>query len=89
MPRIEVTGKLCNYIKKHKLKDAKVRTQINADARLKPVFNGKGRFRCSSSPGSSPVTSKLGRESNNDIEVTASQANRSEEVIHLLDVTRP
>jgi len=36
-----VTGKLCNYIKKHKLKDAKVRTQINADARLKPVFNGK------------------------------------------------
>jgi len=40
-PRSEVTKKLCDYIKKNKLQDARVRTQINADARLKPVFNGK------------------------------------------------
>ncbi len=39
--RSVVTKKLCDYIKKNKLQDAKVRTQINADDKLKPVFNGK------------------------------------------------
>jgi chromatin remodeling complex protein RSC6 len=41
LPRSVVTKKLCDYIKKNKLQDAKVKTQINADAKLKPVFNGK------------------------------------------------
>jgi chromatin remodeling complex protein RSC6 len=41
LPRTELTKKLWEYIKKNKLQDAKVRTQINADDKLKPVFNGK------------------------------------------------
>jgi upstream activation factor subunit UAF30 len=41
LPRTELTKKLWDYIKKNKLQDAKVRTQINADDKLKPVFNGK------------------------------------------------
>ena len=41
IPRSEVTKKLWDYIKKHKLQDAKKRTQINADDTLKAVFNGK------------------------------------------------
>ena len=34
LPRTELTKKLWAYIKKNKLQDAKVRTQINADAAL-------------------------------------------------------
>jgi chromatin remodeling complex protein RSC6 len=41
MPRTEITKKLWEYIKKNNLQDPKVRTQINADAKLKAVFNGK------------------------------------------------
>ncbi len=41
MPRTQVTKKLWEYIKKHKLQDPKKRTMINADDRLKKVFNGK------------------------------------------------
>jgi chromatin remodeling complex protein RSC6 len=41
LPRTELTKKLWLYIKKNKLQDAKVRTQINADAALKVVFGGK------------------------------------------------
>lgn len=41
LPRTELTKKLWDYIKKNKLQDAKKRTQINADAALKAVFNGK------------------------------------------------
>lgn len=41
MPRTEVTKKIWDYIKKNKLQDAKVRTKINADEKLKPIFNGK------------------------------------------------
>jgi upstream activation factor subunit UAF30 len=41
MPRTEITKKVWDYIKKNKLQDAKVRTKINADDKLKPVFNGK------------------------------------------------
>jgi upstream activation factor subunit UAF30 len=41
IPRTELTKKLWDYIKKNKLQDAKIRTQINADDKLKPVFNGK------------------------------------------------
>ena len=41
MPRTQVTKKLWEYIKKHKLQDAKKRTMINADEALKKVFGGK------------------------------------------------
>ena len=41
IPRSELTKKLWDYIKKHKLQDATKKTQINADAALKAVFNGK------------------------------------------------
>lgn len=41
IPRSELTKKLWDYIKKHKLQDEKKRTQINADAALKVVFGGK------------------------------------------------
>ena len=43
LPRTELTKKLWAYIKKNKLQDAKVRTQINADAALKVVFGGKAK----------------------------------------------
>jgi chromatin remodeling complex protein RSC6 len=39
--RGELTKKLWDYIKKHKLQDEKKRTNINADDALKAVFNGK------------------------------------------------
>lgn len=42
MPRTEVTKKIWAYIKKHGLQDKKNRRNINADEKLKPVFNGKG-----------------------------------------------
>jgi chromatin remodeling complex protein RSC6 len=41
LPRTELTKKLWAYIKKNKLQDKKVRTQINADAALQAVFGGK------------------------------------------------
>ena len=41
LPRTEVTKKLWAYIKKNKLQDSKVKTQINADDKLKVIFNGK------------------------------------------------
>ena len=41
LPRTDLTKKLWDYIKKNKLQDTKKRTQINADAALKIVFNGK------------------------------------------------
>jgi len=43
LPRSEMTKKLWDYIKKHKLQDEKKRTLINADAALKVVFGGKGQ----------------------------------------------
>ena len=43
MPRTQVTKKLWEYIKKHKLQDAKNRRMINADDRLKKVFGGKSK----------------------------------------------
>ncbi len=41
LPRTELTKKLWDYIKKNKLQDSKIKTQINADDKLKAVFNGK------------------------------------------------
>ncbi|HEY6502915.1 MAG TPA: SWIB/MDM2 domain-containing protein [Chitinophagaceae bacterium] len=43
VPRTEVVKKLWVYIKANKLQDAKNRRMINADAKLKPVFGGKGQ----------------------------------------------
>jgi chromatin remodeling complex protein RSC6 len=41
LPRTELTKKLWVYIKKNALQDKKVKTQINADDKLKAVFGGK------------------------------------------------
>jgi chromatin remodeling complex protein RSC6 len=41
LPRTELTKKLWEYIKKNKLQDPKVKTRINADDKLKAVFDGK------------------------------------------------
>jgi chromatin remodeling complex protein RSC6 len=40
-PRTEITKKIWDYIKKNKLQDSQNRRNINADAKLKPIFNGK------------------------------------------------
>ncbi len=42
MPRSEVVKALWVYIKKHDLQDPKNKRNINADAKLKEVFGGKG-----------------------------------------------
>lgn len=41
MPRSEVVKKLWEYIKKHDLQDPANKRNINADAALKKVFDGK------------------------------------------------
>lgn len=41
MPRSEVVKKLWAYIKKNDLQDPKKKRNINADDKLKSVFNGK------------------------------------------------
>ena len=41
LPRTEVTKKVWDYIKKHKLQDDANRSNINADDKLKAVFGGK------------------------------------------------
>ncbi|MGH7197264.1 MAG: SWIB/MDM2 domain-containing protein [Candidatus Omnitrophota bacterium] len=38
IPRTEVVKKLWQYIKKNDLQDKKNRRNINADAKLKPIF---------------------------------------------------
>jgi upstream activation factor subunit UAF30 len=43
MPRTEIIKKIWDYIKKNKLQDSKNRRMINADAKLKPLFGGKGQ----------------------------------------------
>ncbi|HWA08709.1 MAG TPA: SWIB/MDM2 domain-containing protein [Opitutaceae bacterium] len=43
LPRTELTKKLWAYIKKNGLQDKKVRTQINADDKLKVIFGGKSK----------------------------------------------
>ena len=40
MPRTEVTKKLWEYIKANDLQDPTNRRNINADAKLKPIFDG-------------------------------------------------
>ena len=41
IPRTEVTKKIWDYIKKNKLQDSANKRNINADDKLKAVFNGK------------------------------------------------
>jgi len=43
LPRTEVTKKIWEYIKKHKLQDSVNRRNINADDKLKAVFGGKSK----------------------------------------------
>ena len=43
LPRTEVVKKIWEYIKKNDLQDAKNKRNINADAKLKPVFGGKAQ----------------------------------------------
>lgn len=42
-PRTEIIKKIWDYIKKNKLQDAKNKRMINADAKLKVLFAGKGQ----------------------------------------------
>ncbi|MBS1612357.1 MAG: hypothetical protein JST49_06005 [Bacteroidetes bacterium] len=41
LPRTEVVKKVWEYIRKHKLQDAKEKRNINADANLTALFGGK------------------------------------------------
>ena len=43
MPRTEVVKKIWVYIKANGLQDSANKRMINADAKLKPVFGGKGQ----------------------------------------------
>ena len=43
IPRTEIVKKMWDYIKKNGLQDKKNRRMINADAKLKAVFSGKGQ----------------------------------------------
>jgi chromatin remodeling complex protein RSC6 len=44
MPRTEIVKKIWDYIKKNGLQDKKNKRMINADAKLKTVFGGKGQI---------------------------------------------
>ena len=44
LPRTEIINKIWDYIKKNKLQDQKNKRMINADAKLKAVFAGKGQI---------------------------------------------
>ncbi len=43
VPRTEAVKKIWDYIKANNLQDAKNKRMINADAKLKPIFGGKGQ----------------------------------------------
>ena len=43
LPRTELTRRLWEYIRKHHLQDPAKKTLINADEKLKAVFDGKGQ----------------------------------------------
>lgn len=44
MPRTEIVKKIWEYIKKNDLQDKKNKRNINADAKLKPIFGGKAQI---------------------------------------------
>lgn len=41
LPRSEITKRLWDYIKQHGLQDSKNKQRINADSKLKDVFDGR------------------------------------------------
>lgn len=41
LPRTAITSKIWDYIKANKLQDPQNKRNIKADAKLKPLFNGK------------------------------------------------
>jgi len=41
LPRTEVTKKIWDYIREHNLQDPNDKRTIRADAKLRPIFNGK------------------------------------------------
>lgn len=41
LPRTEITKRIWDYIKEHGLQDTQNKQRINADAKLKEVFDGK------------------------------------------------
>ena len=43
LPRTEITKRMWDYIKKNNLQDSQDRRKINADAKLKPIFDGKSQ----------------------------------------------
>jgi chromatin remodeling complex protein RSC6 len=43
LPRTELTKKVWDYIKKHDLQDPDNRRMINADDKMKPIFNGQSQ----------------------------------------------
>ncbi|HZR34480.1 MAG TPA: SWIB/MDM2 domain-containing protein [Nevskia sp.] len=43
LTRADLTKKIWVYIKSNKLQDTKNKRNINADAKLKPIFGGKGQ----------------------------------------------
>mgnify|MGYP000436254758 CR=1 FL=1 len=43
LPRSEVVSKIWEYIKKHDLQNPENKREILADAKLKPVFDGKDK----------------------------------------------
>lgn len=42
-PRTEITKKIWDYIKANNLQDQQNKRNINADAKLKPIFDGKSQ----------------------------------------------
>ncbi len=43
LPRTEAVKKIWAYIKANKLQDSKNKRNVNADAKLKPIFGGKSQ----------------------------------------------
>jgi chromatin remodeling complex protein RSC6 len=43
LTRADLTKKIWDHIKANKLQDSKNKRNINADAKLKPIFNGKAQ----------------------------------------------
>ena len=41
LPRTEITKRIWDYIRQNNLQDAKDKRTIKADAKLKPIFDGK------------------------------------------------
>ena len=41
LPRTEITKRIWDYIRENNLQDPKDKRTINADAKLKPIFDGK------------------------------------------------